>query len=139
MVYKFNLILFFLIFIVITPFSDLDLFAAKTKPPNYKQALIILKRLWSEAYPLKVKRFIANPKKYGVLRAVYRGRYVYYYRFIAVVARRYYRKNGKIRTQGSRRIELWLRFRSRAKKPYDITFARKDLLPGKHKRRIRIR
>ena len=108
--------------------------------PRYHEVARRLPVLWAGRYPVKVHKFIPNPEGRGILTAIYKGRRVYYYHFAAIVYRPNRRKDGKLRLDTTaRRVELWVRYRPWKKEPeqWDLSFARRDLLPGKNRRWLR--
>jgi hypothetical protein len=111
--------------------------------PSYTAARDAMPAVWAERYPLTVKEFQANPGGRGVLRASFQGRYVYYYRFQAVVARPVRATDEspdstKLIESGERTVEFWARYRNWLAKPWDLSFVREDRLPGGAKRWIQV-
>lgn len=105
--------------------------------PSYAELTRRLPEIWNGRYPIQAEKFIPNPEKRGVLTAVHRGRRVYYYHYQAVLPRPKRESVDKVTVTGRRTIELWVRYRPGLKQPYDITFARRDRLPGAGRRWIR--
>lgn len=108
--------------------------------PSYSAARAAMPAVWAERYPLRVKEFQANPGGRGVMRASFQGRYVYYYRFQAVVARpvRAPDDQTELIESGERTVEFWARYRGWLPKPWDLSFVREDRLPGRAKRWIQV-
>jgi len=95
--------------------------------------------LWNRKFPLPCKKVVANPEKKGVLRATVKGKWVYYYQFRVTVARPIRKEDESIDYTGERTMEVWIRYRpDQHEEPFDFTFARRDMLPGKNKRWIKI-
>lgn len=110
--------------------------AALFARPGYAQLTELLPGIWNARYPIAAESFIPNPEKLGVLTAVHGGRRVYYYHYHAILPRP--RRSGeKVEIVGRRKIELWVRYRPGLKEPYDISFARRDRLPGTGRRWLR--
>lgn len=109
------------------------------KLPAYSAATAAMPAVWAERYPVAPEKFIANPGRRGVLRASFQGRYVYYYRFQAIVPRPV-REEGSTAMQKSepRTVEFWARYRSWLAKPWDLSFVREDRLPGTGKRWVQV-
>ncbi len=113
---------------------------ARSRFPSYKTAEKQFAKLWKEKFPVKTVSVTANPAKRGVLRVWHRGAYVYYYEFRVLLPRPVRDESGKIVRKGTRRATVWLRYRRNIKKkPWDLTFARRDLLPGKYRRWYKVR
>ncbi len=79
------------------------------------------------------EKFLPNPGGKGILRAIHKGRYVYYYHYHAVLPVQKRAEDLSVKTELTRTVEFWLRYRPQEKDPWDITFARSDLLPGSSK------
>jgi hypothetical protein len=107
------------------------------KIPTYKEVNKILPEIWRQRYPIKPQKFIPDPEKKGILAAVDRGRNVYYYHFHVVIPRPFRKEDETVVTIDKREAELWVRYRSFEKDPWDLTFARRDILPGENKRWIK--
>jgi len=105
--------------------------------PTYRDVKKLLPEIWQERYPIKPLKFIPNPEKKGILAAVDRGQRVYYYQFKVVIPRPIRHEDETIENIAKRESELWVRYRPREKDPWDLTFARRDLLPDKNKRWIK--
>ena len=105
--------------------------------PSYAALTKRMPELWNARYPIEAERFIPNPEKRGVLTAVHRGRRVYYYHYQAVLPRPKRQDVDNVTVTGRRTIEVWVRYRPGLRDPYDITFARRDRLPGTGRRWIR--
>lgn len=110
---------------------------AQRAPLSYARVAAILPDLWKARYPVAAREFRANPEGLGVLSANDRGRRVYYYHFQALVERPVRGENDQLVSAGERRIELWVRYRPWLEEPWDLSFARRDLLPGQDKRWLR--
>ena len=102
--------------------------------PTYKDVKKVLPEIWQKKYPIKPIKFISNPEKKGILRATDRGRFVYYYHFRVVIPRPVRKEDESIVNIDKREAELWVRYRSFEKDPWDLTFARRDILPGENKK-----
>lgn len=107
-------------------------FAGK-RPPGYRTVHRVLLEIWKERYPLPIKKIHPNPRGRGVLRVTWKGATVYYYQFLLEIPRLRKKPNGPPGGDEIRRVELWVRYRPREKEPYDLTFAREDLLPGSNR------
>ncbi|MBX7058476.1 MAG: hypothetical protein K1X75_10465 [Leptospirales bacterium] len=105
-------------------------------PPGYARVAELLPALWNARYPLAARAFLPNPEARGILTASDGGRRVYYYHFQAVIPRPVRQTDEVVGYEGERRIELWVRFRPWLADAYDLSFARRDLLPGANKRWI---
>lgn len=99
--------------------------------PSYAATLKELPRLWKEKFPVEPLRFEADPRR-EVIRASTKEGVVFYYRFLVHLPRPVMTK-GELKNGPGRVIELWLRFRPSTKEPYDLTFVRRDLLPGRNR------
>lgn len=102
--------------------------------PSYPEVTQQLPALWQKRHPLKHVQFLPNPDGRGILRVRHTGRRVYYYHFTAILPRPRRAADGQIDYTETRKIELWVRYRSWLEAPYDLTFAREDLLPGRKRR-----
>lgn len=113
---------------------------AAVKLPTYSAATNAMPAVWAERYPVEAKEFVPNPGKRGVMRATFQGRYVYYYRFQAVLARpiRAPDDSTELIQSGNRSVEFWARYRGWLAKPWDLSFVREDRLPGSAKRWIQV-
>lgn len=107
-------------------------------PPNYATVAGALPELWSSRYPVEPVGFTANPENLGVLRAISEGRAVYYYHFLVELPRLERSPDESLSSSGSRNVELWVRYRAWLREPYDLTFVRRDLLPGTGRTWVRI-
>jgi hypothetical protein len=105
--------------------------------PTYSQIAEALPDLWKRRFPLQEVRFLSDPEKRGILSASDGGRMVYYYHFRAMVSRPVRNPDESIGLSGERSVELWVRYRPERGDGYDLTFIRRDLLPGKNKRWIK--
>ena len=106
--------------------------------PSYAALTRLLPELWKARYPIAAEKFIPNPEKRGVLAATYRGQRVYYYHYHAILPRpRRVAGKEEVEVIGRRKIEVWVRYRPGRKDPYDISFARRDRLPGGGRRWIK--
>ncbi len=113
------------------PLSDHSLFAQPAAAlPTYAALLEKLPDLWKKRYPVAADRFVPNPESRGVLTALLEGRRIYYYQFTAVLPRPRRQEDGSMQNQGDRSVELWVRFRSWETEAFDLTFVRRDRLPG---------
>jgi hypothetical protein len=97
------------------------------KPPGYKHVTEKLKDLWKEKYPFDAD-FLPDPEKHGAISAIAGGRVVFYYHYRVTLP--LLSRDG---VTGKRNSELWVRYRPEESKPYDLTFARRDMLPGTSK------
>ncbi len=106
--------------------------------PEYNRVLHELPELWKKRYPLQGAEFRPYPGKNTILAARDRGRMVYYYRYRVVIPiTRRMNGSDEMVKKGERVTELFVRYRSWEKEPYDLTFGRVDLLPGSARRWIR--
>ncbi len=112
--------------------------------PAYSAALKEMPAVWAARYPVEVSEFRPNPGGKGVLRATYKGRYVYYYRFQAIVPRPLRKVDDlgdpdpKPVAGPPRMVEFWARYRPWLKAPWDLSFVREDRLPGRARRWLRV-
>jgi len=131
-------ILFFPILIIaFSGFSPEEIYAEKL--PSYREVKKILPEIWQKKYPVKPVKFISDPENKGVLTALDKRGRVYYYHFMVVIPRPVRNEDESIKNIDKRKSELWVRYRPYEKKdPWDLSFARRDLLPGKNKRWMKI-
>ena len=106
-------------------------------PPPYSTTLKELPRLWREKFPVPPLRFESDVGR-EVIRAYTKEGLVYYYRFLVHLPRPIMTK-GEVKNTPGRNVELWLRFRPGKKEPYDLTFVRRDLLPGRSRTVLKLR
>jgi len=129
--------LFFIILILITGFlPDINKANPARLPvslPTYQSNEKLLPDLWIARYPVMAESFIPNPAGKGILRASVQGKFVYYYQYNAILPVQKREEDHSITTRNRRKAEFWLRYRPSEKEPFDITFARSDLLPGINK------
>ena len=105
---------------------------------GYARVLKILPELWAKKYPVRPVKFTPNPGGKGYLRATHKGRRVYYYRFRVTLPLPVRNPEGIPEVKSTRELEFWVRHRPHEKKtPFDLTFARQDLLPGSGKRWVK--
>ncbi len=104
--------------------------AALAARPSYDDLTRLLPALWKKKYPIVAERFIPNPEGRGVLAAIHDGRQVFYYHYHAILPRPRRGQGESLEVVGSRKIEVWVRYRPGLGDPYDFTFARRDRLPG---------
>lgn len=108
-------------------------------PPGYSEVKRVLPEIWKDRYPISIQTFEPNPSKRGVLRVVSGGKYVYYYEFSALLPLMTRDSDSdRMIKIGERSVRFYVRYRSWLKDPYDVSFARLDLLPGGSRRWIRL-
>lgn len=105
--------------------------------PTYDQLLKKLPGLWEERYPVNAVSFEPFQVNKRILYGMDRNGSVYYYRVKVIMPVETRGKDDAMERRSTRKSELWVRYRPGAATPYDITFARQDLLPGKNKRWLR--
>ena len=105
--------------------------------PSYREVETLLPELWKKTYPVEALYFKSNPEKKGILSAEYKGRRIYYFHFEVTVPRQTRKPDESIETIGKRTLELWVRFQPGLADPYDLSFARRDILPGTSKKWIK--
>lgn len=110
------------------------------KIAGYGEVEKIAIEIWNDRFPVPLESIQSNPNQKGVLTARYKGKTVYYYFFSGVVPI-LHRESGSTEMvqENKRHVTFWLRYRPGNETPYDLTFARQDLLPGSGKRWIRVR
>ena len=104
------------------------------KLPSYRDVKKNLPEIWKKKYPVEPIKFIPDPENKGILSALDRGRRVYYYHFMVVIPRPVRNEDESIKIIDKRKSELWVRYRPGEKDPWDLSFARRDLLPGTNKK-----
>lgn len=103
--------------------------------PTYIAMSAKVPELWDARYPIKAQSFIANPEKLGILSARHKGRAVYYYHYRATLRRPARKADESLEyKEVLRAVEFWVRYRPGQKQPFDLSFARRDLLPGSNRR-----
>lgn len=105
--------------------------------PDYAAVEKELTLLWKEKFPVSPLGVKAEPQT-RALRTYVKGRAVLYYRFTLQLPRPDL-KGEELTTPPGRTIEVWVRFRSWQKKPFDLTFVREDLLPGRGRSWIKLK
>ena len=105
--------------------------------PAYEEVAAKLPALWEERYPLPVPEFEPDPRKRGALRVFDKGKQVVYYHFQATLQQPFRDEEDHLQYKPGRKIEFWVRYRAHEEEPYDLSFVREDLLPGKGRRWIR--
>lgn len=111
--------------------------AAQARPMTYAQVLEQLPELWKKRYPVEVARFLPDPAHAGILAGLHENRPVYYYQFSVVVILPGRDQEGARTQTGEKNIEIWVRYRPGIPDPLDLTFVRRDRLPGTNFRWIR--
>ncbi len=98
--------------------------------PSYAALTKQMPELWKQKFPIEALRFEPDEKR-EVIRATDREGAVYYYRYRVHLPRPVV-KSGELEKKPGRIIEMWVRVRPGQKPPFDVTFVRRDLLPGRH-------
>jgi hypothetical protein len=95
-----------------------------------------LPEIWEKRYPVKADGFEQYKGKYRILRVTVGKHAVYYYRYFAVIPVMARQEDESVTPRETRKAEFWVRYRSWMEDPFDVTFARHDLLPGSNRRWI---
>lgn len=111
--------------------------AANAGPPSYRTTAALLPELWKQRFPVTPIAFEADARR-EVIRAYIKTGVVYYYRFLVRLPRPRV-ADGEVKEGPGRTVELWLRYRPGEKEPYDLTFVRRDLLPGRSRTILRLK
>lgn len=102
--------------------------------PSYNDVFEKLPEIWEKRYPVMAEGFEKYTGKYLVLRTTEGKRAVHYYRYFAIIPVMARKEDESVSPRETRKAEFWVRYRSWMKDPYDVTFARHDLLPGSDRR-----
>ncbi len=111
---------------------------AAPRRPSYDELYARLPEIWAQRYPVRAEGFeFYSSKSYRILQARVSGKNVYYYRYIAIIPIMTRESGDTMSKRESRKAEFWVRYRSWLDDPFDVTFARNDLLPGSSRRWVR--